>query len=389
VVQYGNKKDEEKKDPREDVPFEELVNLRGIRTLKTDTEEYKKRVEEFGSETPAYDPYLSLDETGEEDYYHSPDMIKEEKEPVKVKTKAEVSATPLQPSSPPISPSKTSSGYKDEEAILRESLNYLAKEISEWGQKLDYYKKNQVKVLEEKEDFVIKKEEIEKVFNPVLEKEKKVEQEVRTIEEKEQAEKTEEEKRKKEKERWAKEDERHEIEKQKWSEEEKLKTIGKLIEEKSNLYETLTAKEKEAEGKLTELHTQRERKEAQLRLIHIKALKAEIEVNKSHLDEQIRAIEKSVESLASSEAQIQAEKKTIEEKEHQAVSPEAERASSTGTLIPRSPMAPAHSRGANEIAGRFILSSRPGMLFQEVSPPVSLWRRPAFQNAQGISARPG
>src|SRR3989344_5470950 len=151
------KQDNENQESESNVPFEELVNLRGIRTLKTDTEEYKKRIEEFGPETPAYDPYLSLEET-EEDHYHSPDMIEEKKEPVK-------KAAPSEPSP---SVSKTSSGYKDEEALLRESLNYLAKEISEWSQKLDYYKKNQVKVFEEKEDLVLKKEEIEKVLNPIL-----------------------------------------------------------------------------------------------------------------------------------------------------------------------------------------------------------------------------
>jgi len=344
------------------------INLKGIRTLDSDLKEYKKNVEKYGEDQKfSYDPYLSTDQSEK-------DVEKEQKNVVQPEVKKESTETTkrveetdedveedipfiellknkrieMEPEytgheqvynprvprgvqnqtdtkKPHIEKKKlllegidfTGGVPENEENALREKILAFTKEHAEWKQKLEYYKKNQSKVLEEREDFVLNKEDIEKMLKPILEEEKKIEAIIKTIEEKIEATPDENQKRLEEKERWVKEDQRQKLEREKWAHMEDLSAALKLIEEKDQTYQTLVYKQKEAEDKLAELEKTKEAGEAKLRLREIKRLKVDIETNKTKLETQIKSFNETIERLNKVEKSIVLEKRAIDEREHQ------------------------------------------------------------------------
>lgn len=168
------------------VPFEELIKIKGFRTLESDQKEYQKRVQKFGEEVPPYDPYLSSSEIADQEslisqkekeiftqpykssslsekqvsadgYYEPPYKIQESEEGLAEKNE-DKDEPAVEQDFQSVSPTQVStSQYKDEQAILEESINFLSKEFLGWKQKLEYYGKNKVKILEEKRILLQKK----------------------------------------------------------------------------------------------------------------------------------------------------------------------------------------------------------------------------------------
>ncbi|MEK7552038.1 MAG: hypothetical protein AAB534_01345 [Patescibacteria group bacterium] len=343
---------------------DEHVDLKGLRTLDGDLKEYKKNLEKYGEDQVfSYDPYLSTendakengakthvdatqvetkkeskkvektDENSEEDIPFI-ELLKNRKNKMESEHREDArvySIDDLTPTTDQIQLSKEARIEKktpktqemsnddilqDEENTLRENLVAITKEHAEWKQKLEYYKKNQSKVLEEREDFVLNKEDIEKMLNPILEEEKKLESVIKVIEDKIEATTDEDQKRTEEKNRWGKEDQRQKLEREKWAHMEDLSAALKLIEEKDKTYETLVSKQNEAESKLVELEKTKQAVEAKLRLREIKRLKIDIETNKTKLEAQIKNFKETIERLNKIEKDIILEKKAINEKEH-------------------------------------------------------------------------
>lgn len=356
----------------ENIPFEDLLKVKGVRTMETDAREYKEKQEKYGDDVPPYDPYLSSSELSDRDDLiaqkarettSAPFEIRREmpetstsdlgagleeqlpnetEESVtesvldkgvereydfpNIQTKSKTEAETEDVEEEPIEePNRKPSQYKDEETILRESIEYLARQHAELLQKLEHYRKNKKKVFEEKQDFVLKKEEIEKTLKPILGKEKEKESEIEEIERAEEIIKNEEELRAKEKERWTKEDERQAIEKKKWGLSDDLETINKFIKDRDELSASLAEKEKETQDKIKETETEKKKKEIQLRILQIRRSRKQAEDELNNFKSQLIQISETISGLVSEEGQILEKKKKVEEKEKKAGSSEEEK----------------------------------------------------------------
>ena len=376
MVQNNNQKDAGKDDRKD----EEII-LKGIRTLDSDLKEYKKKVEKYGEDQVfSYDPYLSKNSNNIAPT-PPPEVRKTIPAPAPQKEAVEVEKPKTGIVKAPVKEVKSEAGKKEEEdeedntpfvellknkksktvldydtvydtddsvtgkvplpkkpvtekigqdqsvisalhnkedeADFRETAAAITKEHSEWKQKLEYYEKNQSKILEEREDLILNKEDVERMLKPILEREKSLESMIKVIEDKIEATLDEDQKRAQEKERWAKEDERQKLEREKWAYMEDLGAVVKQISDKDRTYETLVSKQNEAKSRLSELEKTKEAAEAKLRLREIKRLKVDIESNKTKLEVQIRDFGASIERLNKVERSIVLEKRAIDEREHQ------------------------------------------------------------------------
>ncbi|GEM_PF-6692723 len=355
--------DSDQSQDSQNIPFKDLVGIKGVRTLETDTREYKERREKYGDDVRPFDPYLSSAEladrddliaqkakettTAPYDIRKEPSFVQEaedemldlagspsssddeivEYQPPQAQMSSEKPASAEEVDPEQIKDVRKPSQYKDEETILKESIEYLIKQHDELVQELNRYQKSKEQVLEEKKDFVAKKEEVEKNLRPVLEEEKKKEGEIRQIEQEEGLLKNETELRKKEQDRWAKEDERQAIEKKKWSMSEDLDTIGKFINDKDEVFATIIQKEEETRQKIQETEREKKRKEVQLRLLQIRKDRERAETEDQRLKSALKETENDLIALADEEEAILAEKKKTEETERHAGSAEEEKAS--------------------------------------------------------------
>ncbi|TSC59387.1 MAG: hypothetical protein G01um1014107_350 [Parcubacteria group bacterium Gr01-1014_107] len=168
----GEKSKKEKEKNKESVSFKDLVELKKTRTLESDNEEYKKKTEKSDESILTYNPHTTLDQEKEAHKKRPSDDVREQETGKETgEDERELARKPFE----------HISSYRDEEKILRESINYLAREEANWQQKLKSYQSDQ-KMVSEVDNSVIKKgEEAQQALEAIVREKTKKENQLNEL----------------------------------------------------------------------------------------------------------------------------------------------------------------------------------------------------------------